>query len=214
MDNEIYEVLSNYKAAIEYLTDNYKHLADEIAEIKTAIMDELINPIKESYDSYKHDEALSDFRCKYAEKLEPFGDKLKAIEGDDFDIVEKAFDDFSKREDGIAEEDFVNELSSKVESQLDAIAKAFNVEKEDITKVEIETKGKDGDVETKEVEVEDGKTDTSEEAVEEDTKEAEEVAEDVSDSETAEKEPTAEDIQEELRKDREELEKELERYRK
>lgn len=205
MDNEIYEVLSNYKAAIEYLTDNYKHLADEIAEIKTAIMDELINPIKESYDSYKHDEALSDFRCKYAEKLEPFGDKLKAIEGDDFDIVEKAFDDFSKREDGIAEEDFVNELSSKVESQLDAIAKAFNVEKEDITKVEIETKDEDGEIEKQEVEVEDGKTDTSEEAVEEDTKEAEEVAE--------EKEPTAEDIQEELRKDREELEKELEKYR-
>lgn len=151
MNDEVMEILENYKQAISEIIEYQKHLANEITEIKTAIMDELINPIKDEYNKFEHDTALSDFRCKYAEKLEGFNDKLKALEGEDFDIVEKAFDDFNAREDDMPEDEYVEKLAEHVQEQLDEIASAFGIEKEDIEEVKVETS--DGEVEAK---VEDG----------------------------------------------------------
>ena len=129
---------------IKELIDGYKHLADEIAEVKTTVMDNLISPLNEAYEKEQYDTALSDFRCKYAEKLEPFGDKLKAIEGDDFDIVKKTFDDFTEDNKGYEEAEYVEELAESIQSQLDTIGKAFGVEPEKIEEVKIETE--DGEV--------------------------------------------------------------------
>ena len=92
--NTIESLANAIKEIIEY----QKHLANEITEIKTAIMDDLINPIKDEYEKMEYDNALSDWRCKYAEKLEGFDGKLKALEGEDFDIMKKSFDDFNERQ--------------------------------------------------------------------------------------------------------------------
>lgn len=151
MNDEVMEILENYKQAISEIIEYQKHLANEITEIKTAIMDELINPIKDEYNKFEHDTALSDFRCKYAERLDGFNDKLKALEGEDFDIVEKAFDDFNAREDDMPEDEYVEKLAEHVQEQLDEIASAFGIEKEDIEEVKVETS--EGEVEAK---VEDG----------------------------------------------------------
>ncbi len=139
------------KQAIQEIIEYQKHLAEEITEIKTSIMEELINPVKEEYNKMQYDNALSDFRCKYAEKLEPFGDKLKSIEGDDFDVVKKTFDDFMEDNKGYEEAEYVDEKVKLIGSQLDKIGKAFGIEPEKIEEVKIETE--DGEVKA---EVEDG----------------------------------------------------------
>lgn len=176
MNDEVMEILENYKQAISEIIEYQKHLANEITEIKTAIMDELINPIKDEYNKFERDTALSDFRCKYAEKLEGFNDKLKALEGEDFDIVEKAFDDFNAREDDMPEDEYVEKLAEHVQEQLDEIASAFGIEKEDIEEVKVETS--DGEVEAKVedgevVEVEGESTEKTEEHTEAETEEKE-----------------------------------------
>lgn len=166
-------------AVVKQLVEDYGHLAEEIAEVKKSIYDNLINPIQKEFEQMKYDEALSDFRCKYAEKLEPFNDKLKVLEKDEnFDIVKNAFDDFSEREDGMEADVYVDALANKIQEQLDDIAAAFGIEKEEIKEVEIETKGgevsaevEDGEV--KEVEKEAEKTNEKETPIEE-TKEVEE----------------------------------------
>ena len=183
MENEVMEILENYKHAISEIIEYQKHLANEITEIKTAIMDELINPIKDEYSKFEHDTALSDFRCKHAEKLEGFNDKLKALEGEDFDIIEKAFDDFSAREDGMSEDEYVDKLAEHVQKQLDEIASAFGIEKEDIEEVKVETS--DGEVEAK---VEDGEV----VEVEKETEETEEKVE------TTEEENTPDETEKEV----------------
>lgn len=176
MNDEVMEILENYKQAISEIIEYQKHLANEITEVKTAIMDELINPIKDEYNKFEHDTALSDFREKYAEKLEGFNDKLKALEGDDFDIVEKAFDDFNARDDGMPEDEYVEKLAEHVQEQLDEIASAFGIEKEDIEEVKVETS--DGEVEAK---VEDGEV-TEVENTEEHTEEKVETEDEKSDA--------------------------------
>lgn len=139
-------------AVVRQLVEDYGHLANEIAEVKQTIYDNLINPIQAEFEQMQHDNALSDFRCKYAEKLEPFSDKLKILEkDDDFDVVEKAFDDFSARTDGMEEEEFVDKFVDNIQSQLDDIATVFGVEPEKIEEIKVETE--EGEVKA---EVDDG----------------------------------------------------------
>ena len=148
MDEQNFDIV----AAVKQLVEDYGHLANEIAEVKASIYDNLINPIKADFEQMQHDNALSDFRCKYAEKLEPFSDKLKILEkDDDFDVVEKAFDDFSARTDGMEEEEFVDKFVDNIQSQLDDIATVFGVEPEKIEEIKVETE--EGEVKA---EVDDG----------------------------------------------------------
>lgn len=182
MNDEVMEILENYKQAISEIIEYQKHLANEITEIKTAIMDELINPIKDEYTQFEHDTALSDFRCKHAEKLEGFNDKLKALEGEDFDIVEKAFDDFNAREDDMPEDEYVEKLAGHIQEQLDEIASAFGVEKEDIEEVKVETA--EGEVKA---EIEDGEVESVEK--EETSDETEEGVEEEAAADVAEERP-------------------------
>ena len=184
MENENFDV----RAAIQEIIEYQKHLAEEITEIKTSIMQELINPIHEEYDKMQYDNALSDFRCKYAEKLEPFGDKLKSIEGEDFDVVKKTFDDFNEDNKGYEIDEYVEEKAKVIQEQLDAIGKAFGIEPEQIEEVKIETE--DGGVKA---EVEDGEVTevTNEEVSTEEVPEAE--AEEKVEEEEVERPETATD---------------------
>jgi hypothetical protein len=153
------------KQAIQEIIEYQKHLAEEITEIKTSIMEELINPVKEEYNKMQYDNALSDFRCKYAEKLEPFGDKLKSIEGDDFDVVKKTFDDFMEDNKGYEEAEYVDEKAKLISDQLDKIGKAFGIEPEKIEEVKVETEEGEvkAEVEEGEVTAVEGETETTEE---------------------------------------------------
>lgn len=216
MENENFDIV----AAVKQLVEDYGHLASEIAEVKQSIYDNLINPVKEEFEQMQYDNALSDFRCKYAEKLEPFNDTLKKLEHDeDFDVVKNAFDDYSARTDGMPEEEYVEKLADSIQGQLDEIAAVFGVEKEDIEEVKVETTDgeevkaevEDGEVvavenetetevetaegETDEGEVEDNPVETEEESAETETVEesVEEPAEAPAEEET-EEETTAKKI--------------------
>lgn len=153
------------QAALKEIVEYVHHLADEIAEIKVSIMDELIGPIQNEYNKMQYENALSDFRCKYAEKLEPFGDKLKSIEGDDFDVVKKTFDDFLEDNKGYEEVEYVDEKAKLISDQLDKIGKAFGIEPEKIEEVKIETENGEvkAEVEDGEVTTVEGETETTEE---------------------------------------------------
>jgi hypothetical protein len=190
MENENFDIV----AAVKQLVEDYGHLANEIAEVKASIYDNLLNPIKEEFDHMQYEDALSDFRCKHAEKLEPFNDKLKALEKDDsFDIVKKAFDDFSGRKDGMEEDVYVDKLASKIQEQLDDIAGIFGVKPEEIEEVKVETD--EGKVKA---EVEDGEVTSVEKENEETAEEkpAEEAPVSEEEVEKVEEETPAEEVEE------------------
>lgn len=193
MDNEM-NTIESLANAIKEIIEYQKHLANEITEIKTSIMDELINPIKDEYEKMEYDNALSDWRCKYAEKLEGFDGKLKALEGEDFDIIKKSFDDFNERTDGMEPDEYVDKLADSINEQLTAIGEAFGIEPEKIEEVKIETE--DGEVKA---EVEDGEVTevegTMEGEVTEESEEKEEAETEVEEKETEAEEPTKEEVE-------------------
>ncbi len=198
MNNGTMDVQAALKEIVEYV----HHLADEIAEIKVSIMDELIGPIQSEYNKMQYDNSLSDFRCKYAEKLEPFGDKLKSIEGDDFDVVKKTFDDFMEDNKGYEMDEYVDEKAKAIQEQLDKIGKAFGIEPEKIEEVKVETEDGEvkAEVENGEVTEVEGETESKVEA-EPETKEEEKEPEIETEEETPaieeEKEPEVEEKKEE-----------------
>ena len=176
MENENFDIV----AAVKQLVEDYGHLANEIAEVKASIYDNLLNPIKEEFDHMQYEDALSDFRCKHAEKLEPFNDKLKALEKDDsFDIVKKAFDDFSGRKDGMEEDVYVDKLASKIQEQLDDIAGIFGVKPEEIEEVKVETDEGEVKAEVEDGEVASVEKETTEEEIAEEAPVSEEEVEKV-----------------------------------
>lgn len=196
-------------AAVKQLVEDYGHLANEIAEVKQTIYDNLINPIQAEFEQMQHDEALSDFRCKHAEKLEPFNDKLKALEHDEnFDIVEKAFDDFSAREDGMEEDEYVEKLAEKVQSQLDEIAGIFGVAPEAVEEIKVETEEGEIKAEVEDGEVVEVENEATEEVIEDEATEDEIPGEEVATEEelTTDTEETSEEPAEETTEEIEEPE--------
>lgn len=212
MENENIDVIEQLKTAIADIIEYQKHLAEEITSIKTDLMDNLINPIKGEFEKYQHDEALSDFRCKYGEKLDGFNDKLKLLEHNpDFDIVEKAFDAYTKRTDGMGEDEYVEKLANHIQEQLDEIGRAYGVEPEKIEEVKVETT--DGD-EIK-AEVEDGQVVEVEKETEEKVEETatDETEKEVEEESTADVEEPVLEGEKEVEETEEELSEEEENAR-
>jgi len=207
-DNELYEILQSYKEALDMITqrqseldkmyeEGHDQMDERIHKLEGILYDEILGPAKEAMDK----------DGKYGDKLDAYNDKLKPIEGDDFDLSRKAYDDYNGIEGDKPDQDaYIAELTASVDKQLEAIKKAMGLEGSDKT-IEVEKNGS----EPAKVEVEDKETQEKEEEAGH-GKEAEEAAETVPDGDEDEEvsisEEATEDDPEEVKK----LMKEYEKY--
>ena len=235
------EDLEKLNGIFEKYSKLMQETLDRVDAMEDVLYNKIIKPAETLENDYNTGLRRDDFKAKYADKLSPFNDKLKAIEGDDFDLVEKAFGDFDAIEGEKNGDEYVEKLIAKVQSQLDKISKAFNpdavVIEATATEIpaeenkEVEAKAEEAEkaveevVEEAEKEVakeepkeETEKKEEAEKAVEDAVEEAEkEVATEepeISEEETNEEEKEEEiDNPEEVEADLEELEKELEKMK-
>lgn len=144
IDQELLDYLKEYKDLMEQCLNRVDALEDEFYKITSQAAD--------AENEYNLGKRRDDFKSKYGEKLSSFNDKLKAIEGDDFDLTEKAFNDFEAITDDDENKDsdkYVAELIAKVQSQLEKISKAFGG-----GNIEVEAKDEDKDGKVSEITVE------------------------------------------------------------
>lgn len=104
------------------------------------IFNDLLCKVDSARCEYETDERRTAFVDKHGGKFAEFADKLKAIEGDDFDIVRKAFSDYDALEDKPDEDEYVAALIAKISAQLKKIAEAYGV-----SEVAAESTDTDGD---------------------------------------------------------------------
>lgn len=163
--NELYDVLVQYKDAIDFLkgeTDElremYKTLSDRVAELETTLFEKIIKPTMAA----ENEKAFEDFHAKYGEKLDPYNEKLRAVEGkDDVDLSREAFNGFKEyvAPEGTtpySEEEYVDALIAQVDEQIENIKAKLGLSEE--TPVEIK-QDEDGNTEV----VADGEVVASEE---------------------------------------------------
>lgn len=177
---QLNEILASYRDAINALIervdaqDGMIQAVREKAEgTERLIFDEVINPAKAEMEKQIYNAGLEDFTNKYGEKLNGYNDKLRPIEGEDFDIMKQAYDGYNSIEGEKPDEAmYVDELVKVVDKQLDDIRAAI---------------GAPADAEVAVKQDEDGET-----TVEVDGQEVKEVSEDSEDSDKTEVKETEE----------------------
>ena len=132
---QLNEILASYRDAINALIervdaqDGMIQAVREKAEgTERLIFDEVINPAKAEMEKQIYDAGLEDFTNRYGEKLNGYNDKLRPIEGEDFDIMKQAYDGYNSIEGEKPDEAmYVDELVKTVDKQLDDIRAAIGV---------------------------------------------------------------------------------------
>jgi hypothetical protein len=190
-ETELVEVLQSYKDAIGLLEEKFNAFSEEIGHVREelqariesledTVINGIINPAHEAAEKAAYDRDIEDFKGRYSEKIDPYLDKIKAVEGDDFDIYKTAFDGYKEYKDAngdkaLDEVGYVDELLSGIASQLDKVKELINAEEVEVKQDE------NGNTEIKadgETVAEGEKTETPEDTTEEPLGEPAELSED------------------------------------
>lgn len=114
----------------EELLNEVKALRQELDDLKRIVHEDIIAPIEKDWNDKKYEEAVNAWKEKYGEKLDPYIDRMRATEGDDFDIYKATYDEWNKTEDD--PDMWVDVLIEELDKALEPLAKAFGVPKEDL----------------------------------------------------------------------------------
>ena len=132
-ENQLNEILSSFRDAITALIERadaqdemIKATREKAESLEHMIFDEVINPAKEALDQYNYNTGLEDFSSRYSDKLSGYNEKLRPIEGEDFDIMKQAYDGYNSIEGEKPDEAiYIDELVKVVDKQLDDIRQAI-----------------------------------------------------------------------------------------
>ena len=126
---QLKEILTSYRDAINALIERADAQDGEKAEgLEHLVFDEVINPAKEAMEQEVYNAGLEDFANRYGEKLGGYNDKLRAIEGEDFDIMKQAYDGYNSIEGEKPDEElYIDELIKVVDAQIDDIRTKLGV---------------------------------------------------------------------------------------
>lgn len=154
-DAELYEVLGSYKSALDQILqrldqmdkmneDWKREVEEQIHDLRKTLFDDILAPAQEAMDAANREKAYEEFSGRYSEKFAPYLDSAKAIEGDDFDLMREAFDNYNAIEGEKPDEaEYIEVLLGKVAEQVKAVKEALGAE-------DIEIKqGEDGETEIK-----------------------------------------------------------------
>ena len=168
-------------------------LENIVMDLKDKI-DSILNTVNESEKKYQHDVGVKGFTERNGESLGKYVDKLKKLNGDDFDLMSSAYDEYNNSFSDIEESTYVAQLVSEIENKISKLREALGEDE-----VEIESDDEKTEVKTHDTEIE---TNTGSDVVTDKTEEKEEP-----------KDEEEEDI-DEVAEFEKELEADLDKYKK
>lgn len=80
-------------------------------------VDSLLKQFDEANDRFDRGE----WSKKYSEKFAPYEDKLKRLNGDDFDIMKESYDEYHKDYSDISDDDYANSLEENIKKVLSRV---------------------------------------------------------------------------------------------
>lgn len=167
-DTRLNEILASYRDAINALIERVdsqdemiKALMEKSDDLNRLIFDEVLTPAKQALDEQIYNAGLTDFTEKYGSPLEGYNEKLRPIEGEDFDVMKQAYDGYNAIEGDKPEANvFVDELKKVIDEQLNSIREAIGAPADaEVTVTQdgetgettVEVDGKEQELETEEV---------------------------------------------------------------
>lgn len=137
-EKEIYETLSSYKGAIDLILqrldemDQMYHGADDrMHKLENTLYDEILAPAQAAMDAEEKEGRYKDFHDQYGSLLDPLNAGAQAIEGGDFDISRKAFEDYDSMEGEKPDMgEYVKTFADNIGKQLEEIKTKLGVKGE------------------------------------------------------------------------------------
>ena len=112
-------------------------------------LDNILNTAAESEKKYQHDVGVKGFTERNGEALGKYVDKLKKLNGDDFDLMSSAYDEYNNSFSDIEESTYVAQLVSEIENKISKLREALGEDE-----VEIESDDEKTEVKTHDTEIE------------------------------------------------------------
>ena len=134
-------------------------LESMVLEMKDKL-DNILNTVAESEKKYQHDVGVKGFTERNGEALGKYVEKLKKLNGEDFDLMESAYDEYNNTFSDIEESTYVAQLVSEIDNKIAKLKEALGDDEVEIKSDEdtTEVKTEDTTVETNASgECEDGK---------------------------------------------------------
>lgn len=123
-------------------------LENIVMDLKDKI-DNILNTVNESEKKYQHDVGVKGFTERNGESLGKYVDKLKKLNGDDFDLMSSAYDEYNNSFSDIEESTYVAQLVSEIENKISKLREALGEDE-----VEIESDDEKTEVKTHDTEIE------------------------------------------------------------
>lgn len=186
---------------------------EEMVKGVRADLDNILNLAKQSEDNYNYEQKLSSFKERNSEKLDKYVDRLKKLNGDDFDLYKSAMDEYDSSFSDLEETDYIEQLVAQIDSKIDALKEALSdTVDETVENVTVESEGDETKVEAENTEGEPvAEAETNNDTdVNSEVSETEEEAEQPGEEEAAEEE----NDEKELEDFQKELDEEYELYKK
>lgn len=212
-EQELFSVLESFKNAIDVLQNRVEEIDKMVHEsieqfderfhgIESTLYDEILTPANEALEARQLEEEFDAYKGKYGERLGAYDEKLRPLEGEDFDLTRKAFDQWKaytpqEGDEGFDEAGYVDALIEHVEEQLKAIKEIAGVSEDSEVTAKVD---EDGNTEI----AVDGETVATDSEVTEEEASAEASAEEAVDESLEEGELSEEemkDLEEEMKKE-------------
>lgn len=124
-------------------------LESMVLEMKDKL-DNILNTVAESEKKYQHDVGVKGFTERNGKALGKYVEKLKKLNGEDFDLMSSAFDEYNNTFSDIEESTYVAQLVSEIDNKIAKLKEALGDDEVEIKSDEdtTEVKTEDTTVET------------------------------------------------------------------
>ena len=149
-------------------------LENIVMDLKDKI-DNILETVSNSEKEYNYNKGLEEFKQRNSKSLSPYYEKLKKLNGEDFDLDKAAYDEYNDSFSDIEESTYVAQLVSEIENKISKLREALGEDE-----VEIESDDEKTEVKTHDTEIE---TNTGSDVVTDKTEEEDEDIDEVAEFE-------------------------------
>ena len=119
-------------------------LESMVLEMKDKL-DNILNTVAESEKKYQHDVGVKGFTERNGKALGKYVEKLKKLNGEDFDLMSSAFDEYNNTFSDIEESTYVAQLVSEIDNKIAKLKEALGDDEIEIKSDEDTTEVKTDD---------------------------------------------------------------------
>lgn len=101
-----------------------EHFTSVVEELNSKL-DTILGDYKKAQDEFDENQKSKAWEEKFGEKLKPYADKMKALNGDDFDILSESRKEYEAEYGDFSDDEYVDALVKNIDEALNGLKEAL-----------------------------------------------------------------------------------------